>query len=322
MYFRESEAIARKHRDLQALMERVDGLLATIFTGAPLRPVDFACRLKCDANQVVAIFDLLAEREVLLAQEMVECQRCQTLIPARELREAWEDGDEFDCSSCGAIFRRRAPVLRIYRMTAETLARPRPAMPTDDIESSLRELDRTAHVFRLLGRVWVIKYERKLILMEDARGLSYLARLLAEPGRTVPATSLLATIAGIDPRVPTGSSGEFGDKQGQAVLKRRYAELQENMEEARSNNDLGRIAQLETEIEAFGTEIARFTGIGGKLREKTDADRVRKSVSIAVVRAVDAIGNVHELLGRHLGNSVSTGLTLQYSPDRQIDWLI
>jgi hypothetical protein len=321
MYFHESEAIAREHRDLQAAMERVDEMLATIFTASPLRPADFACKLECEANQVVAIFDLLAEREVLLAQEMVECQRCQNLTPASELQEAWDDGDDFDCSSCGRTYRRGAPVTRIYRMTAETLARPKPAVPTEDIEAALRELDQSPSVFRRLGQVWVIKYERELILMEDARGLSYLARLLADPGRIVPAASLLAAVAGIDPRITTGTSGRLLDDQAIAKYKQRYMELQEELQEAEGSNDLGRIDQLQSEMDAFATEIARATGLGGKKRERTDSEKIRKAVSMAVSRAIDSIRNEHAVLGRHLQNSISPGLIFRYEPERDPRWL-
>ncbi|MCO6455512.1 MAG: hypothetical protein J5I93_09465 [Pirellulaceae bacterium] len=321
MYFHESEAIARENRDLQATMERVDEMLATIFTAAPLRPADFACRLACDANQVVAIFDLLADQDVLLAQEMVECERCQNLMLASELREAWDDGDDFDCSSCGRILRRRAPVIRIYRMTAETLARPKPAVPTADIEQALRELDQHSSVFRRLGQIWVIKYEREMILMQDARGLAYLARLLADAGHDVPAVSLLAVVAGIDPRITSGTSGSLLDDQAMAKYKQRYSELQEELEEAESSNDLGGIAKVQAELEAFGTEIARATGLGGKKRERTDAEKVRKAVSMAVSRAIDSIRNEHAILGRHLQNSISSGLTFRYDPERDPSWL-
>ncbi len=321
MYFHESEAIARENRDLQPVLEQVDELLATIFTSAPLRPADFSCKLACDTNQVVAIFDLLVEHEVLLAQEMVECERCQNLMPASELREAWKDGDEFDCSSCGRVFRRRAPVTRVYRMTAETLARPKPAVPTADIEAAMRELDQSPSVFRRLGQIWVIKFERSMILMQDARGLAYLERLLAAPGRIVPAASLLAAVAGSDPRVTTGKSGRLLDDQAMASYKQRYAELQEDLTEAEGRNDLGQIAKLQLEMDAFGAEIARATGLGGKRRERTDIEKVRKAVSMAVSRAIDSIRDEHAGLGQHLRNSISAGLAFRYAPERDPGWL-
>lgn len=321
MYFHESEAIAREHRDLQAAMKRVDEMLATIFTASPLRPADFACKLECEANQVVAIFDLLAEREVLLAQEMVECQRCQNLTPASELQEAWDDGDDFDCSSCGRTYRRGAPVTRIYRMTAETLARPKPAVPTEDIEAALRELDQFQCVFRRLAQVWIIKYEGKMILMKDAGGLHYLARLLADPGRITPAAFLLAAEAGIDPRCTTGTSGRVLDDQAIADYRQRYSELEEELEEAERRNDVGRTLQLQADLAALAGEIARATGLGGKPREKREADKVRNNVSMAVVRAIDSIRKEHPRLGQHLQNSISRGLTFRYDPERDPGWL-
>jgi hypothetical protein len=321
MYFHESEAIAREYRDLLPTLEQVDELLATIFTAAPLRAADFSCKLACDTNHVVAIFDLLVEHDVLLSEEMVECERCHNLMSAVAFQQANADEDDFECSSCSRPFRRRTPIMTVYRMTAETLARPKPAVATPDVESALRELDQSARVFRRLGQVWVIKYEGELILMQDARGLSYLARLMAEPGRIVPAASLLAAVVGIDPRITGGTSGRLLDDEAMARYKQRYAELQEDLEEAECRNDLGRVAELQSDMEAFGTEIARATGLGGRKRERTDAEKVRKSVSMAVSRAIDSIRDEHAVLGRHLQNSISPGLTFRYDPENDPGWL-
>ena len=86
-------------------------------------------------------------------------------------------------------------------------------------------------------------------------------------------------------------------------------------------NGHGRIAQLESEQEAFEIEIAKATGLGGKKREKTDADRVRRNVSMAVTRAIDSIRDEHQVLGRHLRNSISSGLSFCYDPERDPGWL-
>jgi len=155
--------------------------------------------------------------------------------------------------------------------------------------------------------------------MEDARGLPYLARLLAEP--RVPAASLLAAVTGIDPRITTGTSGRLLDDEAMAKYKQQYAELQDDLEEAENRNDLGRIAKLQSEMETFELEIARATGLGGRKREKTDAERVRKNVSTAVSRAIDSIRDEHAVLGRHLRNSISPGLTFRYDPERDPGWL-
>lgn len=78
-----------------------------------------------------------------------------------------------------------------------------------------------------MGQIWVLKYDGKMVLMEDARGMTYLARLLVDPQQVVPAASLLASVAGIDPRIATGSSGRLLDDEAFANYRTRYLELQE-----------------------------------------------------------------------------------------------
>lgn len=321
MYFHESEAIASDNPDLHDVVEQLDRLLATIFTDAPLRPGDFSCNLGCDTNQVIAVFDLLANCDVLLAEKMVECEQCHNLMSAAAFQQAVADQDDFDCSSCGRPFRRRTSVITVYRMTAETLARPKPAVATPDVELALRDLDQYPNVFRRLGQIWVIKYEGQMVLMKDAGGLFYLARLLVAPHRIVPAVCLLAASAGIDPRITSGSLGRPFDDQAFSDYKRRFTEVVEELEEAESNNDIGRVVKLQEEREAIGMELARYQGFGGRKRERFDADKVRKAVSMAVTRAIDSIRDEHTVLGRHLRNSIDPGLTFRYDPERDPGWL-
>ncbi len=121
------------------------------------------------------------------------------------------------------------------------------------------------------------------------------------------------------------ASGSFGhglDDDGMANYRQRYAELQGELDEAERFNDLGRMDQLKTELEDFELQLARETGLGGRRREKTDADRVRKAVSIAVTRAIDSIRDEHLVLGRHLRNSISLGLTFRYDPERDPNWRV
>lgn len=322
MYFHESEAIAAENLDLHDTVEKIDRSLAAIFTSAPLRPTDFASNLGCDSNQVVAIFGLLAESEVLRSEQMVECERCHNLMAAEDFKQAIADEDDFECSGCGRPFRRRTPVITVYRMTEATLARPKPAVATEDAELALRELDQHPCVFRRIGQVWVLKYDGKMVLMKDAAGLSYLARLLLDPGRVFPAAFLLAAEAGIDPRITTGTSGRPLDDEAMTTYTQEYRELQEDLEEAEGRNDLGRVAQIKSKLEIFGTQIAEATGFGGRKREKTDAERVRKNVSMAVSRAIDSIHDEHLTLGKHLRRFVSSGLSFCYDPEKEPGWLI
>jgi len=123
MFFHESEVIAREHPDLLRAVEQVDQRLSGICSPAPLRPVDFSCALGVEENQVASVFELLAEKDVLLAEDMVECERCQNLMPANAFRQAIQDEDQFECSGCGRVFPRRSEPVAVYRMTAGALSR-------------------------------------------------------------------------------------------------------------------------------------------------------------------------------------------------------
>ncbi len=68
-------------------------------------------------------------------------------------------------------------------------------------------------------------------------------------------------------------------------------------------------------------ELARAYGLAGRKRERNDVEKVRKSVSMAVKRAIDAIRDEHDVLGRHLRNATSSGLTFCYDPEHKLNWL-
>jgi hypothetical protein len=270
---------------------------------------------------VDSIFELLAARGVLKPEAMVECERCQNLMPEADFRQSLEDEDEFECSSCGRPFARRSRPILVYRMTPAFLARPKPDVPIADAAALLARLANADHIFQRIGQMWAMKFQGEIRFIEDSRGMFYIARLLAEPTRDVPAVSLLAAAAGIDPRVATGTSGPLLTAETYKEYKRKYIEAQEELEEAERDNDLGRIQQAKRERHALAVELARATGIGGRSRQKTDSERVRKSVSMAVSRAIETVGKEHDSLGRHLTATISSGLLFRYAPEPPIDWL-
>ena len=176
--------------------------------------------------------------------------------------------------------------------------------------------------FRCGGEFWAVTYDGKTVYLRCSVGLSYISRLLCEPHRQLPAVTLLAYRAGIDPGYSNGSSGEFLDDQARKEYADRYRQLREDLNEAKGDNDLGRIPVLETELEQLSRELLRASGLGGRARELSSAEKVRKAVWNAINRAITKIEKHHEPLARHLTRSISTGLTVCYAPDPPIDWLV
>jgi hypothetical protein len=118
-------------------------------------------------------------------------------------------------------------------------------------------------------------------------------------------------------------AGEAIDAQARVTYKRRLAELQEELEEARGFNDLGRIEPLEAEIDFITQELARAISLGGRHRKVgSAAERARINVSRAIAAAVKRITDEHPALGEHLAATVHTGTFCSYTPDPllTVDW--
>ena len=123
MFFQESEVTAREHPDLFRVVEQIDRQLSGIRSPGLLRPSDFSCALGVDENQVVSVFELLAQKGVLLAVEMVECESCYNLLPASAFRQSIHDEDQFECAGCERVIPTRSGVVLVYRFADIALKR-------------------------------------------------------------------------------------------------------------------------------------------------------------------------------------------------------
>lgn len=117
-----------------------------------------------------------------------------------------------------------------------------------------------------------------------------------------------------DPDVP------LIDAAAHEAYRRRHAELRDEEDRAERAGDAAGLAAAREEMRDLAAELARAVGLGGRIRGRSDADRVRKSVSMAVARDIDRIADSHPDLGRHLRRSVSSGFVLRYAPDVPNVW--
>lgn len=179
------------------------------------------------------------------------------------------------------------------------------------------------HLFTLKGDFWAIGFDGgEVTHLKDSAGLVYLARLLSEPHRALPAVTLLAARAGIDERVTLGSAGSAADERLRAEMRERYRDLMSQRDAADRTNDIGRLAAIDTELDELMVETNRRFGLGGRARESSDADNIRKAVFMAIDRSIEAIAGPLPDLGRHLRSHIRTGRVCRYAPDREIEWVI
>jgi hypothetical protein len=116
-----------------------------------------------------------------------------------------------------------------------------------------------------------------------------------------------------------GDSGPLLDARAKEAYRRRLTEIDEDIAEATSMADLGRIAQAQAEREFLLRELSRAVGLGGRDRRAgSAAERARVSVTRAVRQAMARIRAHHVPLADHLERVVRTGADCAYRPDPRV----
>jgi tetratricopeptide (TPR) repeat protein len=195
-------------------------------------------------------------------------------------------------------------------------------------------------VFRREGEYWTLAYRGRTSRLKDARGLRYIAHLLAHPGREIRALDLslsVDTSADGVHKSPAaedlarsntlasdlGDAGELLDEQAKVVYQRRLAELREELDDAREFGNRERVEQAELEIEALAHELKSAIGLRGRRRRAASAtERVRIAVTRAIRLALGKISKNDPALGKLLSTTIKTGTSCCYVPDESppISW--
>jgi len=202
----------------------------------------------------------------------------------------------------------------------------------DEIEASRSAAARVVqrplvgdNTFSREGDFWTVTFDGRTVRLRDLKGMRYLARLLAEPGREHHVLDLVAAeTQGHGPAngsrgsdlVDLGDAGELLDERAKAAYRRRLAEIEEDIDEASALGDLERAAQADAEREFLVQELARAFGLGGRDRRASSAsERARAGVTRAVRQAMTRVADQHSELGAHLERTIRTGTYCAYAPD-------
>jgi hypothetical protein len=123
----------------------------------------------------------------------------------------------------------------------------------------------------------------------------------------------------------TSDGGPLLDPQATAEYGRHLKELQEELSEAKSFNDIGRISAIEEEIRFITSELCRGIGLGGRPRKWPSAtERARVNVTNAVRTVLARIRRENPALARYLANTVKTGRFCTFDPDPSLpaEWIL
>jgi hypothetical protein len=185
-------------------------------------------------------------------------------------------------------------------------------------------------IFRREGDYWSAVFAGRTVRVRDLKGIRYLARLLADPGREFHVLDLVAAergqtaavergrAAGLS-RTGPGDAGEMLDARAKDAYRRRLAEIEDDIEQARALDDTEREEQADTERDFLVRELARAVGLGGRdRRAASTSERARVSVTRAVRHAMIRVGEHHPELGEHLDRTIRTGTYCAYTPEPRV----
>jgi len=174
--------------------------------------------------------------------------------------------------------------------------------------------------------IWWVGHDGALAAIRDIKGLHYLRMLLERPGVDIPALDLSDAVAGHPGAgLADADTGELLDRRALASYRKRLTEIDDDLDEARSWDDIERGAKLEAEREAIIEQLRAATGLAGRQRRAgATSERARIAVRKAVTTATERIGAADAPLGRLIHDTISTGNTCCYNPDqdRPTRWIL
>jgi hypothetical protein len=165
-------------------------------------------------------------------------------------------------------------------------------------------------VLRRDGELWVLQgLAGEVLRMKPSKGLDYLEKLLASPGRSLHVLEL----AGIEHF--TGDAGALLDPRAKLEYRRRLDDLGEALAEAERFGDAERARSAQHEIDALAEQLAQAVGLGGRdRRAASDVERARVNVQRRLKDAIARVAAADPALGRYLAASVQTGTYCVFRP--------
>jgi hypothetical protein len=171
---------------------------------------------------------------------------------------------------------------------------------------------------RRRGRHWEITLGYRSVLVENSRGMQYLATLIANPGHEIRAVEL-ASGPGLRDAVAAHSASSSAqpvlDDEAKREYRQRLSALQAELDAYESTEDFARADQVRSERDWLIAELAAAAGLGGRVRAFANGEeRARIAVGKAIRRALDRIATADATVGHELRAAVHTGIRCCYRP--------
>jgi DNA-binding response OmpR family regulator len=234
-----------------------------------------------------------------------------------------------------------------FRGRYKYVSKPSEMSPQESVEviqeglsrRGLLSLCKARNVFREKEQGWFVRYNGESTQLKDSIDFKRIHYLLHRPDKEISSKDLVDKFLNPDPdslddRRRDMSSEQLAEEEGLSETggfrgentlddraireyKERLQEIKDQLEFARGTGNEDRVAKLREEKEMILDELG-WSGAGD--REKDSLDKHRKTVQKSISRGIDKISELHEALGKHLEESISTGYFCSYEPSEPMDW--
>ncbi len=192
-------------------------------------------------------------------------------------------------------------------------------LPAKEKCTTLPILDSTNSLV-LRGDFWEVRYQGRSAIIEDSRGLRYVACLIQQAANQhgpLHAKELVSMAKGREAVTEIGSKQAILDSAARDVLIKRMENIGFERNAAMSRNDFDTVARLDEEIDKLTAEIERnLSGRGKRTATFNGADeRARKAVGKAISQTVSKLLTLQDMesFGQHLATSLQKGQWLSYN---------
>jgi hypothetical protein len=215
---------------------------------------------------------------------------------------------EFECESA------TPPVVAVAPLCEEV---PAPSANPSNRRNSLQ----------MKGSYWEICYEERSAIIDDSRGLRYVALLILNTGENrgpLHATELVALAKGAgNVLIELPSKDPVIDATAENQITKRLEQIAFERNDACARGDYDRVAILDSEVDEITVEYERLKGRGRKKATfNNDGEKARKAVSKAIADLIAKLGSMPEMepLANHLTEAIRKGQWLSYKGN--MEWKI
>jgi len=220
---------------------------------------------------------------------------------------------------------------------------------TLDVSGIARRLDSHAptvapYRFRRDGDFWDICYQGRACKVKDSKGLVYIATLLEQPEREAHVFELNQAANGAqsdmtDPMLSNmsgetlesiglsvgdlGDAGEVMTPEGKQRLRLAIQQFDDQIADAEEVGLSDEADRLKEQKTLVFEHLASSMGLGGRTRKSASTvEKARKAVTQAIQRSIRSFEKTHPPLNTHLANTITTGTTCIYRPEKLTPWLL